>query len=195
RHDRVQTVNAMLESMDLDDLAGDMRQVADDLTRMLQATDVSFDSIETRFELDMLYLGQTHSVAVPIELPTDVTAIAGAFDTAYQAAYGRLLADIPKRVMNYRVAVIGRRPDIDMRVFAPDKGQSVEACLLGYRQVYAHGAPHDTPRYDRLALAVGETVIGPALLEQPDTTIFVDPGLKARVDNFGNLVITRDEDT
>ncbi|MEL6523793.1 MAG: hydantoinase/oxoprolinase family protein, partial [Pseudomonadota bacterium] len=194
RHDRVQTVNAMLESMDLDDLAGDMRQVADDLTRMLQATDVSFDSIETRFELDMLYLGQTHSVAVPIELPTDLTAIADAFDTAYQAAYGRLLADIPKRVMNYRVTVIGQRPDIDMRSFAPNERQSLEACLLGYRQVYAHGTQHDTPRYDRLALAVGETVIGPALLEQPDTTIFVDPGLKARVDNFGNLVITRDED-
>jgi N-methylhydantoinase A len=37
---------------------------------------------------------------------------------------------------------------------------------------------------------VGAKIAGPALLEQADTTIFVDPGLEARVDRFGNLVIT-----
>jgi len=35
-------------------------------------------------------------------------------------------------------------------------------------------------------------VVGPAVLEQPDTTVFVDPGLVAEVDRFGNLVITRE---
>ena len=37
---------------------------------------------------------------------------------------------------------------------------------------------------------MGATIDGPALLEQPDSTVFVDPGLRARVDAFGNLVIT-----
>jgi N-methylhydantoinase A len=45
--------------------------------------------------------------------------------------------------------------------------------------------------YDRLALGVGERVTGPALLEQADTTIFVDPGLVGEVDAFGNLRIER----
>ena len=40
-----------------------------------------------------------------------------------------------------------------------------------------------------LSLAVGEQIAGPAILEQPDTTVFVDPGLVATVDSFGNLVI------
>jgi N-methylhydantoinase A len=35
------------------------------------------------------------------------------------------------------------------------------------------------------------TVPGPALLEQPDATIFIEPDLEALVDNFGNLVISR----
>jgi len=34
-------------------------------------------------------------------------------------------------------------------------------------------------------------VPGPALLEQPDTTIFIDPDLEGRVDQFGNLIISR----
>ena len=36
------------------------------------------------------------------------------FESAYLAAYGRLLEAIPVRVMNLRVAVIGKRPEFDV---------------------------------------------------------------------------------
>ena len=42
-----------------------------------------------------------------------------------------------------------------------------------------------------MALPLGARVEGPALLEQADTTIFVDAGLAASVDRFGNLIIER----
>ena len=45
---------------------------------------------------------------------------------------------------------------------------------------------------DRLALPIGARIDGPAILEQPDTTIFVEPGLSAEVDQFGNLVVKPD---
>ena len=95
------------------------------------------------------------------------------------------------RIMNHRVAVSGRRPKFDMGVFAPVDGRPLSDCLLARREVRIDGATLLAPVYDRLALAVGETVDGPAILEQPDTTVFVDPGLTGRVDRFGNLVITR----
>ena len=94
------------------------------------------------------------------------------------------------RVMNYRIAVIGRRAGLDMAVFAPQDGKPAEACRSGTRQVYAEGRQHEAAVYERLELAVGAVLPGPALLEQPDATIFVDPGLQAEVDAFGNLVIT-----
>jgi N-methylhydantoinase A len=56
--------------------------------------------------------------------------------------------------------------------------------------VFADGEWHEAGVYERLQLAVGASIAGPALLEQADTTIFVDPGLVAVVDAFGNLVIT-----
>jgi N-methylhydantoinase A len=43
--------------------------------------------------------------------------------------------------------------------------------------------------YDRLRLSAGSRIAGPAILEQPDTTIYVDPELAARVDAFGNIVL------
>ncbi|MCH2294103.1 MAG: hypothetical protein MK488_03840 [SAR324 cluster bacterium] len=48
-------------------------------------------------------------------------------------------------------------------------------------------------RYQRLELAVGCRIQGPALFEQPDTTIFLEPGMDAEVDRFGNLIIIPDE--
>ena len=43
----------------------------------------------------MLYLGQTHTVGVPIDLPLSHGSIQAAFETAYMAAYGRLLDGVP----------------------------------------------------------------------------------------------------
>ena len=45
--------------------------------------------------------------------------------------------------------------------------------------------------YRRLDVPEGAVIPGPALLEQPDSTIFVEPDLEALVDKFGNLVISR----
>ncbi len=56
------------------------------------------------------------------------------------------------------------------------------------------GAWRETAIYDRLALPVGAEITGPAILEQPDTTIVVDPGLTGRVDRFGNIVLARAQD-
>ena len=39
----------------------------------------------------------------------------------------------------------------------------------------------------RLELPVGARIAGPAILEQPDATIFVDPGMSAEVDRLGNI--------
>ena len=161
------------------------------LFRSVTSSGTSFARIDSIFEFDMLYLGQTHTVSVPVDPTRGLTTsgIQDAFDVAYHAAYGRLLDGIPVRVMNYRVAVIGRRPAFDMAVFAPVDGKPAEDCRIGTRTVWAEGAFHEAGLYDRLSLAVGERIAGPAILEQPDTTIFVDPGLAATVDAFGNLVI------
>ena len=191
RHDRVQTVNRLLSSIDAVALGAELQSVADATESVVTSAGAAFARIDRVFEFDMLYLGQTHTVAVAIDPADGLTteAIQTAFNTAYRTAYGRLLDGIPVRVMNYRVTVIGRRPAFDMAVFAPKDGKPADACRIGTRTVWAEGAFHQAGLYDRLSLAVGERIAGPAILEQPDTTIFVDPGLYAVVDSFGNLVI------
>ena len=196
RHDRVQTVNRLLSELDAEALGRDMEAVADETEQRLVEAGISFEGIDRLYELDMLYLGQTHTVNVPLTIPAhglDRDAIRNAFEAAYREAFGRLLENIPMRVMNYRIAVIGRRPSLDMSVFAPREGKPVGECRTGTRRIYADGAFHEAGVYARLDLEVNAVVHGPAILEQPDTTIFVDPGLMARVDGFGNLIIEAED--
>ncbi|NRG17543.1 hydantoinase/oxoprolinase family protein [Rhizobiales bacterium] len=194
RHDRVQTINHLLDQIDAAELGREMEGVADDTEKLLAGTGVAFAAVDRIYEFDMLYLGQTHTVSVPVTIArSGLTreAIRSAFEAAYKEAYGRLLEGIPMRVMNYRIAVIGRRPQLDMAVFAPTAGKPEQDCRIGRRSIFCDGTWHEAVVYERLELEVGAEISGPALLEQSDTTIFIDPGLMGRVDAFGNLVIER----
>lgn len=188
RHDRVQTVNRLLTDLDAAATGAEMTARADEMQALLDEAGIPFAGVDQRYEFDMLYLGQTHTVAAAIDWTGDLTqgAIKTAFEAAYKTTYGRLLDGIPIRVMNYRVAVTGKRPALDMTVFAPPVGDDPQETT---RPVYVNGGWQDARVLQRLALPEGASIPGPAVLEQPDTTIFIDPGLTGRVDGFGNLII------
>ena len=48
---------------------------------------------------------------------------------------------------------------------------------------------HDAARFARLELPVGTRIDGPAILEQTDTTVWLEPGFHAEVDVHGNLLV------
>ena len=198
RFDRVHTLNNSLEDLDLDKLTSEMLETAGDGDNRLKEAKVSFESIEHFFDLDMLYVGQTHTV--PVRLPIDLDGvrkgfgrdiIQTAFEDSYQRSFGRLLDDISVRVLNLRVTVIGRRPKFNLSILGPSSSGSLEDAKSETRQVWINGQWWDADVYRRLDVPESATVPGPALLEQPDATIFIEPDLEALVDNFGNLVISR----
>ncbi|MDE2334291.1 MAG: hydantoinase/oxoprolinase family protein [Rhodospirillales bacterium] len=194
RHDRVRTLNRLLSVIDPVELRAEMDLAASELSVLLDRAGVAFTGRLVTHELDMSYLGQTHTVAVRLDLAPDGSGavtrdlLMTAFETTYRAAYGRLLSGAPVRVLNLRTAVIGRRPKIDLLSLAPDPRTSFEAAYRGTRRVW-FGEWLDVPVLDRLALPVGCEVLAPAVLEQPDTTVLIEPGQVGRVDRFGNIII------
>lgn len=149
-------------------------------------------------ELDMAYVGQTHTVAVPLPVtitgntvtpptPQDITAT---FEATYLRVYSRLLPGGISRILNLRTAVIGQRPKFDLATLAPTTTGAVIPRTT--RRVHMGGGWCDAAIHDRLALPVGTVIHGPAVLEQPDTTILVEPGLTGTVDAFGNVTQARE---
>ena len=201
RQDFVQTINALTANLDTRELRRAMQRHVDAGMELLDAANTRFDARDIVFDLDMAYVGQTHTVAVT--LPAKVTngsvaeptaaEVEVAFDAAYHKTYGRLLVNGVRRVVNLRTAVIGRRPNFDLSSFAPEGG-SVEGARLGERPVHFGDTWMQTQIYDRLALPVGAEISGPAILVQSDTTVLIDPGLIGRVDNCGNTLIAPKED-
>jgi N-methylhydantoinase A len=198
RQDFIQTINVLCDHLDEAALAAFLDDHMARGHTLLKAARTRFVRTDILVELDMAYLGQTHTVTVPLTLalngekPVSPTKseITQAFDEAYKATYGRLLKKGARRVMNLRTSVIGRRPKFDLSTLAPKDG-TVAAAHKGNRQVFFGYEWRDTAIYHRLALPVGAVIEGPAILEQPDTTVLVDPGLTATVDAFGNTIIER----
>jgi N-methylhydantoinase A len=193
RHDFVRTVNRTLEDIDFAAVDVEIARLVDEGGRLLDRSGVSFTGRDALVGCDMLYLGQTHTVATPIGWRTgalNAVMLRQAFEQRYREVYGRLLDGIPIRVLNIHVALIGRRPKLDLLALAPSGGD-IEAAKLGRRQVYFGGKWCDAAVYDRLLLPVGAAIGGPAILEQQDATIMVEPELQAHVDRFGNIIIER----
>jgi N-methylhydantoinase A len=60
---------------------------------------------------------------------------------------------------------------------------------LGARKAFFRGRFVSTPIWDGPQLAAGQAILGPAIVEEPFTTIVVGPGERATVDAFGNYAI------
>lgn len=198
RQDFVQTINATLSGLDIESLTRFMQDHIDSGYATLEAAKTRFESRDVTFTLDMSYLGQTHTVSVPLDVTvTDGVVqqvthddIGKAFDAAYLGTYDRILKGGTRRVINLRTAVTGRRPRFDLSTLAP-VGGSVETARIATRKVHFGDTWHDTAIYNRLSLPVGARIPGPAILEQPDTTVLIEPDLTGLIDELGNTIIER----
>lgn len=194
RYDFVQTLNRTLAEIDFAALNAEVSRLAGEGMQLLDKSGVAFTGRETLFSCDMLYLGQTHTVSVPIEWGehrrADAETMRRAFETKYREVYGRLLDGIPIRALNIHVTVIGRRPKLDLAKLASEAG-TLETARKGERSVYVDGAWHGAAIYARRELPVGAIVEGPAILEQQDATVFIELDLHGKVDSFGNVIIER----
>jgi N-methylhydantoinase A len=198
RNDLVQTVNLALDALDAETLDRRLLTEADKAREVVEAAGLAIERIDILFELDMHYIGQTHTVAVPLPITlshgttgVNEDLVRAAFETAYRAAFGRLLTGVPAKIINLRTSAIGRRPRFDLAALAPGSDASLEKARLGSRKVWFDGAWYETAIYSRLDLPIGSKIEGPAILEQPDATTVVDPDLVARVDRLGNVIVER----
>ena len=154
RHDMVQTVNLMLDGLQADALETRMAAAGREASGVIAAAGIPVERIDVIYELDMHYLGQTHTVAVPLPVAADAQGVSEsvvrkAFETAYSASFSRLLPGLAVRIVSLRVAAIGRRPAFDFSVFAPDASNALDKAKTGIAQGVVSPAAGATRRCGR----------------------------------------------
>ncbi len=202
RYDTVTTINLALDDLDASSLDVRMMKTGRAAYAVVAESGLTVTGIDVAYELDMHYQGQTHTVcvALPVTLAANGTSITPAltaaiireaFESAYSRAFSRLLPGIPVRIVNVRTTATGRRPAFALKALAPPKSASMDAARRPSRRVWFDGGWREATIWSRLELPVGALIEGPAILEQPDATTVIDPGLRGTVDAFGNLVVER----
>lgn len=191
RHDYVQTVNKPLRLVDANSMDEIFREQAAAGQSLILKEGVAVTRIDVEHEVDLLYHGQTHVLRIPVRSPGfHAERVESEFSRAYRERFDFELPEMLPVLVNLRTTVIGRRPALDLAMFSPPQGGRLEDAVSGRRRGYFEGQWYEFTLYRREGIPVGAEIHGPAIVEQLDTTTFIDPLSVARADEFGNLIIT-----
>ena len=152
---------------------------------------------------DLRYKGQSHELQVVLS-PGEVGAAAlarlrGQFEEAHKRAYGYVAPGDAIEMVNLRLTAVGKLPPLPRKRARKAEratsggGGGPDAALKEQRPLWLkeEGRAVDCPVYDRYALRAGDALDGPAVVEEMDASTVVPGGFSARLDDYGNLVMTR----
>jgi N-methylhydantoinase A len=172
-------------------LYGEMvARVTDSLVRQ----GVSRGDLAVELSVDLRYIGQLHAVTVPLRdvSPAGFADAVAAFHDEHLRQYRYSHPEQPVETSTLRVAAHGSRakPDLGSVTHA----ESARAAKPERRRdVHFEGHGWVSTRVvDRNALAPGDRIAGPSIVDQVDATIVLPPGTTASVDRAGNIVIAFD---
>jgi N-methylhydantoinase A len=192
RHDFTRTVNRPLEATAACDLAAILAEQVAAGRQALRRDGLPVAAVTALHAADMQFRGQTHLLTVPVEPERlDGASLCAAFERAYHERFGIALPEIGAMLVNLKTSVIGRRPMVDPTILAAsdERKASVAEAMVGERPVWFLSGWQPTPIYRRERLPLGSSFAGPAIVEQLDTTIVIEPGDRVRADDLGNLVV------
>jgi len=149
-------------------------------------------AVELRRTVDVRYRYQTHDLMIPMDAGTvteaSVRALVERFETTYEQVYGKGAGfrEAGIALSTFRVTAVGRtaKPTLcgptgrqmpqpaQREIFEPTLMRTVNAAIWSW-----------------LELPQGHQVQGPAVIEHPETTVYVGPNQTARLDTLGNLII------
>jgi N-methylhydantoinase A len=194
KHDFVRTYTTPLATLNekrLQELCAAMESEA---RATLTHERVPPESQELRFSADLRYAGQYHEVSVPLtgadltELDRD--ALAARFHARHDQLYGYAVPAAPMELVTLRLTAIGAT--VKPRLPAMPKQQpSAAHALKGERRAYLPDLREfiPIPVYDGDALAHGNFVSGPALVEQATTTVLVPNEYDMQCDALGSFTL------
>ena len=139
--------------------------------------------------LDMRYHGQGHEIEVEVPLGVELENLPDLFRETYKSVYGASLLDAPLVITTWKVEATLPTPSL---LTVPPTAVG-EVVTKGERLAYFDTGFVETPVYDRYQLAVDTVILGPALIEERESTVVIGPGDRAQVDRYGNLVAEREK--
>ena len=193
RHDYVNSINMPLAQADMDQVYEIFSTQILAGKKIIETEGVEIDELFFIHDVDMQFQGQTHILNFPVK-ETRVTQelLQSEFEKAYWNRFGVELPEILAVLGNLHTAVIGRRKPVPLKslMSTAEQKNKIEECIIGNRRVWFETGWENTSIYKREKFPEQAKFNGPAIIEQLDTTIIVEPNNQVEVDLNGNLIIS-----
>ncbi|MEM7542845.1 MAG: hydantoinase/oxoprolinase family protein [Pseudomonadota bacterium] len=148
------------------------------------------ERLQVTRSVELRYAGQNYELEVPIA--TESLDAAGAkavwqsFHDLHQARFGFNIPGEVIEVITLKATVVSlaekpELPEIETGGETPEP--------VSVRRVVFEDGEHETPIYDRSTLTSGQTIAGPAVVEEPVSVTVLRPEQRMTIDPWGNLLI------
>jgi N-methylhydantoinase A len=189
RHDLSTMLVGRADSVRLEDVEQKFLALEEEAQQRLSVEGFAAADIRLDRTIDMRYLGQWRSLAVPAKRPiTSLDEAVARFHDAHQREHDYRRDDTPVEIYRLNVRAIGatqkaRLPRSAAQATIPEP--------VGSRTVRFDGRHNvvEAQVYDRATLTAGAAFAGPAVVEQLDSTILLPPDCRAVVDESMNIRI------
>lgn len=195
RHDLSSMVIATAAGLDVAVLEAAFDALAAEASQRLATDGFPPAQRDLQRTVEMRYLGQWRSLAVPVGSPLPALAqLAAAFHEAHQREHAYMRPDTPVEIFGVGIRALGRTAKAQLPTLAARSSDRPGAPVpVGEREIHftGEGALRRVRAavYERAQLARADAILGPALVEQLDSTTLLPPGSRATVDEHANLRI------
>ena len=191
-HDYVRALGALSSELSADRVSSAFSTLRSSAHKDLELDGVDPDDCTLEFAFGMRYLGQNTTLAIQVAEAIDPSVLAdapGSFHELHRSTYGYMSPDDSVEVVDARLRVAQRATETSLheqQAWVDRNPRQEEHRDATFDRV--RGATRTTV-HDRTSLTTGMSVAGPAVIEEYDSTTLLPPGMTARVDSYGNLLI------
>jgi N-methylhydantoinase A len=195
RQDFVRTLVGRLGSLQKEAVEKVFAELAASGKDRMQKDGITGSIADFRFYTDLRYVGQEHALAIPVDGPDmltgDTSRVRKLFDVEHDLRYGQAAIEEQMEIVNVRLVVTASKQDTIAEEWLTQDWTPTETAEEGTRDVvYDDPArPQKARVLWRPALPAGFTLTGPAVIEEPNSTILIHPGDKVTVTKAGHLIV------
>jgi N-methylhydantoinase A len=193
RVDRVATVAREVADLDWVWLEALYQTMTDDAIAVLRQTGLDPDTADIARAADIRYRGQAFELVVQLPpgaySPNSRAPLLDAFRASYIEAFTRTPPATEVEIINARITATLALSDrwSGAQAQAENAHDRVKGTRAAYFPELGEAVP--TTVYDRVALRAGQRYQGPAIVEEPESTLIVGPGGSFAVTAGGNIVV------
>lgn len=191
RHDISQTYVENIKNAKLEEIEERFLEMEKEAIKLLEKENISEENMHLLRHIEMRYAGQWRSLDVTIGKPIhSLEEAINKFHIEHERAYAYSNYDIDIEIYGLGIEAIGTvaKPEFA----AEESTGKLQDALKGKREVYFKESKGftETPIYNRNAIPVNSTIVGPAVIEQLDSTVVLPPEFHAKVDEYKNIIIS-----